>query len=312
LNTSSPVKDNYLLATYKGEIPAAPAWFKSALKQAPNRSHLLSAGANIELLTWGARGKPGLLFLHGNGAHADWWSHIAPFFAADWRCAALSWSGMGRSDRRPEGYNLDIFAQEAKDAAHAAGLFDGPTSPVVISHSLGGLAGMAAASSVDNIFGGLVVIDSPIKLDLREFGDVTAQVPKARAEHYSFGSLEEGLARFRFSPAQACDNDFIADHIARHALIKSELGWQWHFDPRGVRVEVGSSETLIDTVKCPAAFIYGERSSMLRQGTLALSLAALPVGTPVIAIPDAGHHVMIDQPLALICALRALLTSWPN
>ena len=44
------------------------------------RAWFPSGGANIELLTWGEIGKPGLIFVHGNSAHADWWSFIAPFF----------------------------------------------------------------------------------------------------------------------------------------------------------------------------------------------------------------------------------------
>ena len=31
-----------------------------------------------------------------------------------------------------------------------------------------------------------------------------------------------------------------------------------------------------------------------------------------IAIPDSHHHVMIDQPLALVSALRILLATWPG
>jgi pimeloyl-ACP methyl ester carboxylesterase len=31
-----------------------------------------------------------------------------------------------------------------------------------------------------------------------------------------------------------------------------------------------------------------------------------------VVIPDAGHHVMIDQPLAFIAALRGLLAAWPT
>ena len=39
-----------------------------------------------------------------------------------------------------------------------------------------------------------------------------------------------------------------------------------------------------------------------------------PLGpeVPLFAIPDCGHHVMIDQPLALVAALRALLSVWPS
>jgi len=312
LDTRTELNDSYILAAYQGARPPAPAWFQVALNQAPQRTHFLSAGINIELLTWGQLGKPGLLFLHGNGAHADWWSHIAPYFADDWRCAALSWSGMGRSDRRTDSYTIEGFAEEAKDAAKAAGLFEGPTMPLAICHSMGGLVGMTAAVAADNIFRGVVLIDSPIKLDPSQLDGIRAQAPKARSEHRSFLSIEDGLARFRLSPPQECKNDFIADHIARHSLIQSEQGWNWHFDPRRVNIDAGSSERLIDHLRCPAAFIYGEHSAILKGGTLARSLAALPPFTPKIAIPDAAHHIMIDQPLALISALRALLTSWPH
>ena len=33
---------------------------------------------------------------------------------------------------------------------------------------------------------------------------------------------------------------------------------------------------------------------------------------PVIEIPTAGHHVMLDQPIALVTALRTLLSDWDH
>ena len=33
---------------------------------------------------------------------------------------------------------------------------------------------------------------------------------------------------------------------------------------------------------------------------------------PIIEIPDAQHHLMLDQPLAFVAALRALLASWTS
>src|ERR1700761_9768404 len=100
------------LAIYRGEPPAAPEWFKDAIAVEPERVFVESLGSKLEVLTWGEVGKPGLLFVHGNGAHADWWSFIAPFFADDYRCAALSWSGMGRSGWRDR-YSMEGFEQEA-------------------------------------------------------------------------------------------------------------------------------------------------------------------------------------------------------
>jgi pimeloyl-ACP methyl ester carboxylesterase len=37
------------------------------------------------------------------------------------------------------------------------------------------------------------------------------------------------------------------------------------------------------------------------------NLGQTPFGTPFVDIPEAGHHVMVDQPLALVAALRALI-----
>ena len=34
--------------------------------------------------------------------------------------------------------------------------------------------------------------------------------------------------------------------------------------------------------------------------------------TPVIEIPEAGHHAMLDQPLILLTALRSLLADWAH
>ena len=34
--------------------------------------------------------------------------------------------------------------------------------------------------------------------------------------------------------------------------------------------------------------------------------------TPVIEIPEAGHHAMLDQPLLLLTALRTLLGDWDH
>jgi len=89
------------LAAFHGQRPPAPAWFEAALAHEPERTFVEVEGAKVEVLAWGKRGLPGLMFLHGGAAHADWWSFIAPFFAATRRVVASSFTGMGRS-RQPE------------------------------------------------------------------------------------------------------------------------------------------------------------------------------------------------------------------
>src|SRR5215211_5950532 len=137
-DTAPDPRRHTLLASLNGACPSAPAWFKQALADAPERSFVEAAGARIETLAWGERGKPGLLFLHGNGAHADWWSFIAPFFAAEYRVAAFSWSGMGASDWR-ERYSLDAFLAEIETVAQATGLYEAARKPVMVGHSFGAM-----------------------------------------------------------------------------------------------------------------------------------------------------------------------------
>src|SRR5215213_8626354 len=142
------------------ERPPAPDWFRAALAHAPARSFVEVQGVPIELLTWGEVGRPGILFLHGNAAHAEWWSFIAPLLTPSYRVAAISWSGMGASGWR-EAYTPELFVEEVFAAADAAGLFSSATKPVVIAHSFGGVPAVRAAAQAGERLRAVVVIDTP-------------------------------------------------------------------------------------------------------------------------------------------------------
>ena len=304
------------LAAFAGAVPPAPNWFAGATAHEPERSTVMVAGAAIEVLTWGERGKPGLLFLHGNGAHAGWWSFIAPFFAATHRVAAFSWSGMGGSDHRPA-YAVDTFVAEMFAVIAAAGLdLAGP--PRVVGHSFGGFPMMAAARSRGAELAAAVIVDTPF----RSATDPEFRPPNATERtHKVYPDLPAALARFRFAPAQDCANPYIADLIARGSLIEVaggpgrgavDHGWTWRFDPfLWGRFNIGEALSLLDAPRCPVALIWGERSQLLTPERVAAMRALLPPGSPAFAIPDADHHVMVDQPLAFVAGLRALLAGWP-
>ena len=110
------------LVPFAGARPPAPAWFEEALKVEPERASHQGAGVTIETLAWGERGMPGLLLLHGGSAHADWWSHLAPFFARTHRVVASSWSGMGGSGWRPAGNQDYACYRNSDDGKSAADL----------------------------------------------------------------------------------------------------------------------------------------------------------------------------------------------
>ncbi len=171
----------FLLAELKGARPPAPAWFDAALADAPERIPLEVDGAELELLAWGPRGAEGLLLLHGAGAHAGWWSFLAPLFAREGRrVAALTWSGMGGSGWRPR-YGFDVFAAEAVAAAEAASLFEGARAPDVVAHSFGGaVATHLAASEAGARFGRVILAD----VGVRPPGKRWRGPPKQEYLHY--------------------------------------------------------------------------------------------------------------------------------
>lgn len=301
------------LAGFHGAKPPAPAWFDQALAQSPERSKIKAAGAEIELLTWGEVGKPGLLLMHGNGAHADWWSFTAPFFAKDWRVAAISWSGMGDSDWRPA-YSAELFAQETFAAVEAAELDAGGVRPIYAGHSFGGFPVMYVAARYPERLRGAVLIDSTVQPPEKRWRGP----PQRHNANRVYPTLEEALARFRLAPPQGCENLYIADYIARTALKRAPMaegageGWTWKFDPvMWGRFEMPDLGALLGEMACPTAMIWGERSALMSDETLTYMLSKLPAGVVKIALPDADHHVMVDQPLALVAAMRGLLSVWP-
>jgi pimeloyl-ACP methyl ester carboxylesterase len=300
------------LEPFRGDKPPAPAWFEAAIADAPERRSITVRGARIELLTWGQIGKPGVLLLHGNGAHADWWSFIAPLLAADHRVATISWSGMGNSDWR-ESYDPDIFAEEIFSAIDAAQLEADGQKAVVVGHSFGGFPTLYAAVHYPERMKGVVMLDSTVHPPERQWDGP----PPRQRPNRVYPDMASALARFRLAPPQSCETPYIADHIARLALKPapmedgSGLGLTWKFDPQlWTNFTMPPLGALLSQVKCPLALIWGERSQLMSTDTLDFMLRELPENILKFSIPDADHHVMIDQPLATATAIRAVLAAW--
>lgn len=295
------------LRKFKGRKPAAPAWFSQALEAAPTRGDVTVRGAVLETLSWGREGAPGLLFLHGLAAHADWWSFIAPFFADKWRVAAFSWSGMGGSGWR-DSYDLATHADEMFEVAQATGLYASGRPPIIVGHSFGASPLIYAASTAPDRLRGGILIDCHFRTD-RRLPSNTQPRP-----HRLYPSLEAALARFRFTPPQTCSNFYIADFIARGSTHEVEGGWTWRFDP-GLRWKLSGEPTApyLASARAPLMLMAGSRSEIATPSACGAALKIAPSGTPSwLHIADAGHHVMVDQPLSFIGALNTILARWPD
>ena len=283
---------------------APPPWFAQALAVPAKRAAVDVDGTTIAYRCYGDRGEDGaILLVHGGAAHARWWDHIAPLLADGHQVIAVDLSGHGDSGRR-EAYTLDQWAHEVMAVAADAG-FDEP--PIVIGHSMGGFVTLRAASIYGARIAGAVAIDSPVR-------DITPEQRAAR-DRRAFGPLkvypsaEAAMARFHPIPDQPA-LPFIVEHVARTSIREVGGGWSWKFDPR-IFARHQLTPALLARLDCRVALFRAEHGIVSPQVSDVMydRLGRL---APVIEIPAAGHHVMLDQPLALVTGLRTLLSDWDH
>jgi pimeloyl-ACP methyl ester carboxylesterase len=96
----------------------APEWFRAALAVPCTDGRVEVGGGAVHYLAWGEPGRRGLVFVHGGGAHAHWWTHLAATFARGYRVLALDLSGHGDSEHR-ETYSLEQWTDEVVAVAEA-------------------------------------------------------------------------------------------------------------------------------------------------------------------------------------------------
>ena len=285
----------------------APEWFHIAVSRSKQSRFVDVEGCPIHYLLWPAdqesSNRSGLLFVHGAGAHANWWSFIAPFFTRAFRVAAIDRSGTGDSGRRTA-YGSALRVQEMRAVIADAGL---GARPFVVGHSFGGLVTTKFAFEMGGQLGGAVLVDSPIRSPEEELAH---PIPPPHPHNTRiYDTFEEALAHFHLMPPQKCANEYVVEFIARHSLRPVDGGWMWKFDGTAFD-DHPLAEPFRDYLHragCRLGLIYGQRSALVSRETASYMSTLMGGAAPVVEVPDAQHHVMLDQPLAFVAALRTVL-----
>ncbi|MEX2329048.1 MAG: alpha/beta hydrolase [Nitriliruptoraceae bacterium] len=297
------------------DLRGAPDWFLRAARDVGESATIEVEGARIHHLAWGSRAAPTLVLVHGGAAHARWWQALAPLLAVHHRVIAIDLSGHGDSDRRDE-YHPQQWVREVLAVAEHAG---GVGRPVVVGHSMGGFVTIVAAAHHGSSLDGVIVLDVPIRRPDPESDDTRAgrmlRAPK------TYPDRATAREHFHLVPPQPCDNTWLVDHVAHHSLREVDGGWTWKFDPavfvarRGPRIPSDFAADLAHAA-CRVAICNGARSTIVDQHVrdyMAELLEGSPAGAagvPFVEVPEAHHHLMLDQPLATVTAIRAVLATW--
>jgi len=290
-------------------LPDAPDWFTRALSVPRGDLVVDVADCPIHALTFGTPDTRGLVFVHGGGAHAHWWTHVAATFAEEFRVVCVDLSGHGDSGHRSS-YSLEQWTDEVMAVA-AAGDIAGP--PVVVGHSMGGFVTIGTAARHGAAVSGAIVCDSPVTEPDPEIASY--RLKEAFGQPRVYPTREDALAHFRTVPAQDHYLDFVMDHVAHHSVRPTDGGYQWKFDREVFAQFSGGMRSValpyLASVRCRFALLRSEHG--LVTGDIGRFMYdELGRVTPVIEIPEAGHHAMLDQPLILLTALRTLLADWDH
>jgi pimeloyl-ACP methyl ester carboxylesterase len=283
------------------EQTAVPEWFTRAIA-APAESRFVEVdGTPIHYLSWNAAdtGKPGLLFAHGFRAHARWWSFIAPFFLSRFRIVSIDFAGMGDSGNRRE-YTPLGFVRDIVGVLDHAG-FDKAT---LVGHSFGGGRVARACAEVPQRVERAVIVDSHMRLTEEKRSTRPYEIGPRRV----YPTFEAARARFRLVPPEHRTAPYILDYVARHSLKEVEGGWSWKFDEQLIpRHDDAKAVDILGSIKVPVTFIYGDASAIVSRQHAHDIVRHIPNARGPIAIPQSHHHVLLDQPLSLVSALRAVL-----
>jgi pimeloyl-ACP methyl ester carboxylesterase len=172
---------------------------------------------------------------------------------------------------------------------------------------MGGLVTLRAASLHGPRMAGAVAVDSPVR-------DITPEERAAR-EQRAFGPLrvyptaEAAIARFHPIPDQPT-LPYIAAHVAETSIRPVSGGWSWKFDPR-IFARHQLTPALLTRLDCRVALFRAEHGIVSQQMS-DMMYDRLGRLAPVIEIPAAAHHVMLDYPIALVTGIRTLLSDWDH
>jgi pimeloyl-ACP methyl ester carboxylesterase len=193
------------------------------------------------------------------------------------------------------------------DAAGSAG------RAVVIGHSMGGFVTIATAALHADHLTGVIVCDSPVTEPDPEVESF--RLKQAFGTPRTYPSAAEAIVRFRTVPPQDRYLDYVMGHVAERSLKPVDGGVQWKFD-RGIFEQFaggmrGIARPYLSQVRCRLALLRSEHG-LVTEDIGASMFEAMGRVNPVIEIPEAGHHAMLDQPLVLLTAIRTLLADWEH
>ncbi|MET9519011.1 alpha/beta hydrolase [Streptomyces sp. NPDC002994] len=234
--------------------------------------------------------EPSRVYLHGLGATSPaYFTEVAvhPLLAGH-RSLLVDLLGHGISDRPTDfDYSLDAHADALASALASAGV----SGAEVIAHSMGGSVAIVLAARHPHLVSRLVLIDA--NLD-----------PIPRTPGSSSGG-SSGIASYSEEEFVAGGWEEFRDRAGHHWWSTMRLAGREALHRSATHLVRGSVPTMREHLlglKIPRTYLLPEADGPL-PGADALAEA----GVSVVAVPDCGHNIMLDNPEAFVRATATAL-----
>jgi pimeloyl-ACP methyl ester carboxylesterase len=174
-------------------------------------------------------------------------------------------------------------------------------APILVGHSMGAHNVLAYAVEHGERLRAMVAIDPPPDYPERalEFLQSIAEKPARR-----FESLDEAAGHFRVLPRETLAKKEILEHVARRSFKQhADGGWTHKLDRRTMIREPSRVWNSLHRIECPALIVKITKSPLLDR-ELAKKMAGQLANGRLVEVDDSYHHVMLDNPEALIEVVR--------
>lgn len=242
-------------------------------------------------------GAPAVILESGLGGSSADWGFVQPDVAAFTRVCSYDRAGMGYSDPGPSPRTTRRIAHELAQLLDRTGI-SGPL--VLVGASVGGLAARVFASEHAQRVAGLVLVDASHEDQEMDVPAIAPFVPLLssagvfRLLGVSFGPTPESLAPFVRGFARATS--------FRAAAYQATADEGIHLRESAAEVKATRRKLTIPVVVVTA----GRDTDAVWRGQQRDQVGLSPQGCQVIA-EQSGHVIAVDQPQAIINAIRAIV-----
>ncbi|MEX2533113.1 MAG: alpha/beta hydrolase [Nitriliruptoraceae bacterium] len=254
------------------------------------QEHVDVAGVSVSYRRWRSDVAHTLVLLHGSGAHGLWFAGMVPHLTALGEVIAIDFSGHGDSAWRHT-YHPTTWADEV-EAVLAATNAD---TVSVVAHSMGGYV------AAELLARDRVAADDATIFDTRFRAKDGAKSPPSgtpRVNLPTYETFAQARARFRYIPEQPDVNAELTDVVAREAVGIHGDRFGWKVDPKAFGTFHNYPFDLtLARITVPLTYAYGGRSEVCDASSAAFVSHHCDSPTTIAVLPDAYHHVVIDDPL---------------